>query len=100
MTRRLALSDKAVELLALFSLKDSATFDSVCAALWPSVDVNDAAVFFEQTLDEINRVVREATGNPSPLIVSPGSSLALSGAPPPRIVVRVLTGKPYVEVYD
>jgi len=98
--QRIELSDKAVELLAFFSLKDSATFDSACAALWPSVGASDAAVFFKQTVDEINRVVREATGNLSPVIVGPGSSSAPSESPPPRIIVRVLTGKPYVEVCE
>ena len=100
MPQRLELSDKAVELLAFFSLKDSATFDSACAALWPSVGADDAAAFFKQTVDEINRVVREATGNPSPVIVGPGGSSAPAEAPPPRIMVRVLTGKPYVEVCE
>jgi hypothetical protein len=93
-------SDKAVELLAFFSLKDSATFDAACVALWPSAGLDDAAAFFKQTVDEINRVVREATGNPSPVIVGPGGSSASPEDPPPRIMVRVLTGKPYVEVCE
>ncbi len=100
MPQRLELSNKAVELLPYFSLKESATFDSACAALWPSVDASDAAAYFKQTVDEINRVVREASGDPSPVIVGPGSSSAPSGAPPPKIMVRVLTGKPYVELCD
>jgi hypothetical protein len=97
---RLELSDKAVELVAFFSLNDSATFDSACVALWPSLGADDAAAFFKQTVDEINRVVREATGNPSPVIVGPGGSSARAETPPPRIMVRVLTGKPYVEVCE
>jgi hypothetical protein len=100
MPKRLELSDKAVELLAFFSFKDSATFDSACAALWPSVGFSDAAAFFKQTADEINRVVREATDNPSPVIVGPGGSFAPTEAAPPRIMVRVLAGKPYVEVCE
>jgi hypothetical protein len=100
MPQHLELSDKAVELLAFFSLKHSATFDSACAALWPSLGAIDAAAFFKQTVDEINRVVREATGNPSPVIVAPGDSSAPADGPPPGIVVRVLRGKPYVEVCE
>lgn len=100
MPQRLDLSDKAVELLAFFSLKESATFDSACAALWPSVGASDAAAFFQQTVDEINRVVREATGNSSPVIVGPGALSVPAKAPPPRIMVRALTGKPYVEVCE
>jgi hypothetical protein len=100
MPQRLDLSDKAVELLAFFSLKDSATFDSACVALWPSADASDAAAFFKQTVDEINRVVREATGNPFPVIVGSGVSSAPAEAAPPRIMVRVMTGKPYVEVCE
>jgi hypothetical protein len=98
--QRLELSDKAVELLAFFSLKDSSTFESACAALWPSMSATDSALIFKQTVDEINRVVREATGNPSPVILSPGGSPAPADAPPPKITVRVLTGKPYVEVCE
>ena len=86
--------------MAYLTMHDPWNFDSACTALWPSVGASDAAAYFKQTVDEINRVVRDATGNPAPVIVGPGASVDPDEAPPPRIMVRVLTGKPYVEVYE
>jgi hypothetical protein len=99
--RQLELSDKAVELLAYFALKEGASFKEACAALWPSAAPEDGAAFFKQTVDEINRVVRETTtGNPSALIVPAGTPSARTEPEPPRIMVRVLGPIPYVEVVE
>ena len=66
--------------------------------MWPSAAASDAAAFFKQTVDEINRVVREATGNPSRVFVGPGGSSAPAEEPPPRSMVRLLTDESFAEV--
>lgn len=99
MSQRLDLSDKAVELLAYHSFMKGATFEDACAALWPTATPADAAAFYKQTVDEINRVARETTGNPSPVMVPAGVASTPPEPAPPKIMVRVL-GKPYVEVVE
>jgi len=67
------------------------------AALWPTEAPERGAALLDEMVREINQVTTEATGDPAPILGTPGSPV------PPRtggsrVMVRVM-GKPCVEVY-
>lgn len=100
MPHMLALSDKAVELMAYLSLHDGANMDQILAAVWPTEPPLRSRRLFDNTAVEINRVASEATGDASPVLLTPNAAgprpISSSGS---RVMVNVMRAKPCVEVY-
>jgi len=101
MPRRLEMSDKGVELMAYLSLHGDASQDQIAGALWPRKSLQRGRQLLDETVAEVNRVVARATGSSTPAIAAQGQVPRpdLAGREP-RVLVRVMASKPFVEAYD
>ncbi len=70
-------------------------------AVWRRKSRERGVQLLEEAVTEVNRVVARATGNLTPAIEAPGQvpGPSLPGLAP-RVLVRLMVPKPYVEVYD
>jgi len=101
MPRRLEMADNGVELMAYLSLHGDASQDQLAGALWPRRPLQRGRQLLDEVVAEINCVVARTTGSLTPAIDAQGRVPGPHRAGrAPRVLVRVVASKPFVQVYD